>query len=93
MTIPLKIKVLILTFWFGSCLISVPSVYAKEKSARSKVIDFEGDLIEGVNKLPLDSVNQLSEANKNKDKPHLYKKRKAFSSENLYKISVLRYIK
>lgn len=75
-----------------SFLLAYPTP-ADAKSSRTKVIDFEGDLIEGVNKLPLDSVNQISEAEKNKHKPHLYQKRKSFGSENSQKLHELRFIK
>jgi hypothetical protein len=50
--------------------------YAK----RSSVIDFEDDVIEGVNRLPLDSLSQLSDKNRLR-KRYLYLKRKGFSTE------------
>jgi hypothetical protein len=67
--------------------------HAAEKVTRSKVIDFEGDLVEGMNRMPLDSVNQVSEADKNKEKMHLYRKRKSFHANNLTKLQGLRYTK
>ena len=45
------------------------------------VIDFEGDVVEGLNKRPLDSVSQLSERNKGDQDFHVYRKRKGFDSE------------
>jgi hypothetical protein len=48
---------------------------------RKKVIDFEGELVEGVNRKSFDSLSQISEAKKRKSKPHLYKKRSGFKSE------------
>lgn len=48
---------------------------------RQKVIDFEDQLVEGVNKQPLDSLNQISEKDKSKKRPHLYRKRASFKSE------------
>lgn len=50
--------------------------------ARSRNVDFEGDLIEGVNKRPLDSLNQLADGGGKDAKSHLYRKRKSFRSES-----------
>ena len=44
---------------------------------RSKNINFEDELVEGINRKPLDSVNQLSEFDANQHK-HLYRKRSGF---------------
>lgn len=63
---------------------------AQAGSSRSKVIDFEDELIEGVNKQPLDSLSQISEANRRRKKLHLYRKRAGFSSENTQTIRELR---
>jgi len=46
-------------------------------SKRSKSINFEDELVEGINRKPLDSVNQLSEFEANQRK-HLYRKRAGF---------------
>jgi hypothetical protein len=48
---------------------------------RQKVIDFEGELVEGVNRKSLDSLSQFSESKKRASKPHLYRKRQSFRSE------------
>ena len=61
-------------------------------SARSKKIDFEGDFIEGMDKSPLDSLNQISEGNNRRNKQHLYRKRPNFKSEILNELQELRYI-
>ncbi len=53
------------------------SAFAQEPSKRSTSINFEDDVIEGINRKSLDSVSQISENNKNK-KSHLYKKRATF---------------
>lgn len=52
-----------------------------EHQKRKKVIDFEGELVEGVNRKSLDSLSQISESKRKKSKPHLYKKRKSFRNE------------
>src|SRR5947209_783004 len=59
---------------------------------RQKVIDFEDEVVEGMNKRPLDSVSQISERDKNRHKPHLYRKRASFRSETLQSLHEQRYI-
>lgn len=49
--------------------------------SRSNVIDFEGALVEGINKKPLDSFSQLSDQDKGRRKLHLYRKRQGFRTE------------
>jgi len=41
-----------------------------------KQIDFEGDVVEGVNKQPLDSLNQISDGDGGKHRFHLYRRKK-----------------
>ena len=48
-----------------------------DENKRSKSINFEDELVEGINRKPLDSVNQLSEFEANQRK-HLYRKRAGF---------------
>lgn len=50
---------------------------------RGKVIDFEDELVEGVNKQPLDSLSSISERGKDGRKTHLYRKRQGFRVETL----------
>lgn len=50
-----------------------------------KQIDFEGDVVEGVNKQPLDSLNQISDADGGRHRVHLYRRKKpegAIHTEN-----------
>jgi hypothetical protein len=61
------------------------------KSKSSKVIDFDGDLVEGMNKRPLDSLSHISEHDKKKRKPHLYRKRAGFRTETAETLKVMRY--
>lgn len=58
---------------------------------RAKVIDFDDEVVEGLNKRPLDSLSQISERNKKKKKPHLYRKRAGFRSENAETLRVARF--
>ena len=58
---------------------------------RGKVIDFDDEVVEGVNKQPLDSLSQVSEADKRRRKPHLYRKRGGFRTETAETLRVLRY--
>ena len=71
---------------------SLPSAFGAEVSKRQKVIDFEDEVVEGMNKRPLDSFNQISEANKKKKKQHLYRKRAGFRTETAQTISEIRYV-
>ncbi len=68
------------TIWLLLFLLTIPAADAGD-SKRQKVIDFEDEVVEGVNKRPWDSLSQISEADKRKHKPHLYRKRVGFSAE------------
>ncbi len=61
------------------------------QSKRQKVIDFDDETIEGLNKRPLDSLSQISDAEKRRRKPHLYRKRTGFRGETSETLKVLRY--
>ena len=50
--------------------------------SRQKVIDFDDELVEGMNKKPLDSVSQLGDGKGRRKKPHLYRKRGSFRLES-----------
>ncbi|OFZ22385.1 MAG: hypothetical protein A2X94_00105 [Bdellovibrionales bacterium GWB1_55_8] len=67
----------------------LPEASAADK--RQKVIDFEDELVEGVNRRPLDSLNTLSDAEKRRRKTHLYRKRRGFRIETDETLKVLRY--
>lgn len=58
---------------------------------RSRTIDFEDEVVEGVNRKPLDSLNQVSEREKRKRRMHLYRKRGGFRSDNEELLFELRY--
>ncbi len=58
-------------------VILVSSTSFSQTTKRSKSINFEDELVEGINRKPLDSVNQLSEFEANQRK-HLYRKRAGF---------------
>lgn len=66
--------------WVGS---------AKER--RMKAIDFEDELVEGMNKRPLDSLSYLGEKDKDRKRPHLYRKRAGFRGETMQTLRQLRY--
>jgi hypothetical protein len=74
-----------IAFLLNSALGALPD------SKRHKVIDFEDQLIEGMNKRPLDSLNQLSEKNRRKKKAHLYRKRGGFKYEIVQTLDEMRY--
>lgn len=56
-----------------------------------KVIDFEDELVEGMNKQPLDSLSQLSERERARRKSHLYRKRAGFRVETSVSLQQMRY--
>lgn len=58
----------------------------------TKKIDFEDEVVEGLNKQPLDSFAQISEKNRRKKNMHLYNKKTKFTTENGELIRELRYI-
>ncbi len=58
-------------------LFAVFAVGSSWAQKRTKTIDFEDQLVEGVNKQPLDSLSQISE-DKNKNDIRLYRKRAGF---------------
>ena len=58
---------------------------------RSKVIDFEDEVVEGLNKRPLDSLSQISERDRKKHKPHLYRKRGGFRTETAESLHQIRF--
>ncbi len=65
--------------------------WAGDSPKHSRVIDFEDEVVEGMNKRPLDSLNQISERDRNRNKPHLYRKRASFNSETTETLRTLRY--
>ncbi len=64
-----------------------PTSHAKSK--RSKNLDFEGSVVESLNKRPLESAT-LGEDDKNKRK-HLYRKRRDFAPETRETLQQTRY--
>lgn len=62
---------------------------SQAQSKRSTVLNFEDEMVEGINRKPLDSVNQIGEKNKNK-KNHLYRKRAGFADRDQILMNELR---
>ncbi|HLE01440.1 MAG TPA: hypothetical protein VJB59_14350 [Bdellovibrionota bacterium] len=81
---------LVASFIFPSLSAIPPSLAGEPK--RQKVIDFEDEVVEGMNKRPLDSLSHLSEAEKRRRKHHLYRKRGGFRSETAETLRLLRYL-
>lgn len=68
----------------ASLVFGVESALGAEKSrapSRSKSIDFDGELVEGMNKKPLDSLSQISEDQRKRKKSHLYQIPKHFRTD------------
>lgn len=72
---------------------TLQDVEAAERTGggRQKIIDFDDETIEGLNKRPLDSLSQISEKEKRRRRPHLYRKRGSFRSETSETLRVLKY--
>ena len=81
---------------FGSMIFAILMILAEpalaQDSKRSKNINFEDELVEGINRKPLDAFNQISERNK-KSKNHLYKKRSGFSDRDETLLTEMRLLK
>ena len=82
---PLKLMI------FTVMILLVSPVQAEE-SKRSKNINFEDELVEGINRKPLDAFNQISERNK-KAKNHLYKRRSGFTDRDETLLTEMRLLK
>lgn len=58
---------------------------------RMRVIDFDDEVVEGMNKRPLDSLSHISDRDKQRRSPHLYRKRIGFRTETQMTLRELRY--
>lgn len=67
-------------------------LWANGSPSRQKVIDFEDELVEGMNKRPLDSVSQVGDGKRRAEKPHLYRKRVSFRSETRETLREARFV-
>lgn len=81
---------LVSLIFLGLCASLDTASYAKD-SSRQKVIDFDGDVVEGVNKRPLDSLSHITDEDKKMRRAHLYKKRGGFRSENIETLRLMRF--
>jgi len=59
---------------------------------REQKLDFEDELVEGLNKKPYDSVAQISDKDRKKNGSHLYWKRVHFQQENNAALREMRFI-
>jgi len=88
MTVKFQLPRACFAFLFLAILAVQPAYGDK---SRQKVIDFDGEVVEGVNKKPLDSLTQLSEKEKRRRKIHLYHKRRGFRTETQETLREMRY--
>ena len=72
--------------------LGVPRLAEAAEVKHHKVIDFDDEVVEGVNKRPLDSLSHISDAQKRARRPHLYRKRAGFRSETAQTLQTLRYV-
>lgn len=68
-----------------------PRVVRADAGKRTKVIDFESSTVEGINRRPYDSLNQLSEADKRRKASHLYRKRTGFTTDTRETLAEMRF--
>lgn len=91
--------ILFFFFWVSLFLFSLPADVAKNKNnppssggpQRKKDLNFEDDIVEGMNHLPLDHLKQFADKDKKKE-PHLYHKRNNFENEIKIKLKEWRYL-
>jgi len=62
-----------------------------DSAKRQKVIDFEDEVVEGLNKQPLDSLDSIADRDHRKHKPHLYRKRAGFRTETARSLRQMRF--
>ena len=86
---PAWIVVILTLLFIGAAGLSAGMAAGSEK--RMKVIDFEDDVVEGMNKRPLDSLNYLSDQEKDRNRKRLYRKRVGFKTETQETLRELRY--
>ncbi len=86
----LLIAVLLAQIMLASAVFISRAEAEEYKPKRSKVIDFDGETVEGINKKSFDSANQVSEEDKRKRRPHLYRVRKGFKDENIQFVREMR---
>lgn len=75
--------------WILIISMTLITLEANAQSKRSTVLNFEDEMVEGINRKPLDSVNQISERDKKK-RGHLYKKRAGFADRDQLMMNELR---
>ncbi len=73
-------------------LILLSSAAQAQTAKRSRALDFEETLVEGVNRKPLDSLNQLNDDLDATDKRRLYRKRSGFRIEMKNGLDDMRYV-
>ena len=71
----------LILFFLLMSIFNTPFSLAENDSKRSKSLNFEDDMIEGINRKNLDSVNQMSEHDR-RNFQHLYRKRASFDDLN-----------
>ncbi len=64
---------------------------AAAESKREKAIDFEDQVVEGMNRRPLDSLRQDADSGDPRKRVHLYKFRRGFAGESEVTIGEMRW--
>jgi len=76
-------------FAFLFALFLMPAGASALESNRQKTIHFEDELIEGINRRPLDSLNEIRDPDGGRG-THLYRKRSGFADRTALLIDELR---
>ncbi len=63
------------------CLSAMTQISEAKTGDRSKNLEFEGELVEGMNKIPVNSMENI-EHDQKKNTAHLYKKKTSFQEES-----------
>ena len=58
---------------------------------RSKVIEFDDELVEGINGRPLDHLTEIAEKERRRNRAHLYRSRTGFRQETKQTLREMRY--
>jgi hypothetical protein len=73
---------LLLLFSIGAHAGPPTAGQSNKKDESKKQLDFDGDVVEGMNRQPLDSLTQVSEGDGSGAKNHLYHRVRKFDDQN-----------
>jgi hypothetical protein len=83
--------VLLVALTSGLPALAAPAHPREAARARKRLNFDDGGVVEGLNRRPLDSFNQIAEADGRGKRPHLYRKRVDFAPESRQTLHQMRY--